>query len=253
MLIFLYHFGADYQRIVGSVSAAGLSPWLAITAHPDLAVWAVSLFVILSGLSFTLASHGSASRRPQYARRAVRILAPLWVIAVPYLAAGLALGEMSTGDLWKVPIWLLGLGVVSPATFFPVSKAWWYVTLALQCALVMPLILGLVRRLGLTRVIALLIVTELASLWLIGLLPPEWHYLRMGLVLARLIEISVGVLAAEALLSPHWLGASPPSGDHACRRCYGRPYAGCRYRCPCHRRVGGSGGHAGAAGREERT
>ena len=198
-LIFLYHFGADYQIIVGPASAAGLSSWLTITADPDLAVWAVSLFVILSGLSLTLAGHGSASYRPRYAQRAVRLLAPLWVIAVPYISAGLILGEMSTEELWKVPIWLLGLGVVSPATFFPVSKAWWYVTLALQCALVMPLIVALVRRLGLTKAMALLIATELATLWLIALLPPAWQYLRMGLVLARLIELSVGVLAAEAL------------------------------------------------------
>ena len=193
-LIFVYHFSRDYQFTFGmGAPAAGLAhvtDWFALVG--------ISLFVVLSGLSYYLSRKPGPTGFAEYRRRIGRLLLPLWIIGVPYVAAGLAMGEMTPSELWKVPFWFLGLGVVSPATYLPVSSAWWYVTLAVQCVLVLPAIWMLTDRIGLTAGVIVLALVEFATLALIGLLPPAWHYLVQGLVFARLIEISVGIVAAAA-------------------------------------------------------
>ena len=193
-LIFVYHFSRDYQFTFGMGKP---SPGMALVTD-QFALIGISLFVILSGLSYYLSKRPGHSGFAEYRRRIGRLLLPLWVIGVPYVIAGLALGEMSANELWKLPFWFLGLGVVSPATYLPVSAAWWYVTLAVQCVLILPVVWLLTDRIGITAGVIALALVEFATLALIGLLPPAWHYLVQGLVFARLIEIAVGIIAAAA-------------------------------------------------------
>jgi len=196
LMIFVYHFSTDYERTFGASPTAAS---FVNASWPHFNEWAISLFVILAGLSLTLAWRPLADVRGYLRRRAVRLLVPLWIIGVPYIVAGIALGLMTLPDLWKVPVWLSGFGAISPATFLPVSEAWWYVTVAFQCALIAPLVLWLVDRVGLAWSLLGMALTTFLSLWVIGQLPAEWHYLTQGLVLARLIEFGVGVLAAHAI------------------------------------------------------
>lgn len=196
LMIFAYHFLTDYERTFGASpsTASFMNAW-----WPHFNEWAISLFVILAGLSLTLSWQPLTDVRGYLRRRAVRLLVPLWIIGVPYVFAGIALGLMRVPDLWKVPVWFSGLGAISPATFLPVSEAWWYVTVALQCALIAPLVQWVTDRIGLAWGLLGMALTSLLSLWAIGRLPGEWHYLTQGLVLARLIEFGVGVLAANAI------------------------------------------------------
>ena len=199
LLIFVYDFAGDWRFVFGEpASVSGLAAVFA-DALPHFAEWAISLFVILAGLSLTLAWQPGADAGHYFKRRALRLLLPLWIVGVPYTATGLALGLMPIEDLWKAPFWLLGLGVVNPATYLPVSQAWWYVTLALQCALIVPVVMWLLNRIGTRWTLSTLVAVELLSLWAILQLPSEWHYLAQGLVFARLLEFGVGVLAAQVL------------------------------------------------------
>lgn len=209
LMIFVYHFSTDYERTLGS-SPFGSS--FLNASWPHFNTWAISLFVVLAGMSLTLSWRPPVRLGTYLRRRALRLLVPLWIIGVPYVIAGLALGLMTPAELWKVPVWFAGLGVISPATFLPVSEAWWYVTVALQCALVAPVVMRPLDRLGLAPTLAGVVAVTLASLLVIGRLPAEWHYLAQGLALARLIEFGAGVLAARVLRGQVGAGTSVSLG-----------------------------------------
>jgi len=169
-------------------------------ARPHLAEWGISLFVMLSALSLALNSNRLTPPWGRVRQRISRLLVPLWIVGVPYVLAGLALGEMPIRSLWKVPVWFAGLGVISPSAYLPVSQAWWYVTLAVQCVLIGPLLNLLIARLGTIRTVAVLVAVGLASLLAVDALPFQWQYLKQGLVLCRLPEIAAGLLSAQVLL-----------------------------------------------------
>lgn len=166
-------------------------------------MWGISIFVVLSGLSLSLSAASRPGEPARIKARALRLLLPLWVVAGPFLIAGLVLGETTPQELWKVPIWLLGAGAISRETYFPVSAAWWYVSLALQCALLVPYIARRTSKLTLPGLAAVLIAADLAALALIRVLPAQWEYLVEGLIFARLIEIGVGIVAARLIHVRH--------------------------------------------------
>lgn len=200
LLIFLYHFVPDYELVFGEPYTAPGFASIFQTALPHFANWAISLFVMLAGLSLVMSWRAGTRAVRYFVRRGVRLLLPLWIVAVPYTVAAIIVGIMPAGELWKLPFWLLGIGVVSPGTYLPVSEAWWYVTLALQCALVTPLVMWLLDRIGLARTILAMAATGVLSVWVIGVLPNEWTYLTQGLVFARFVELAAGVLTAQTLL-----------------------------------------------------
>ena len=130
-----------------------------------------------------------------------RIFGPYWLIAIPFALAGFALGEESWSALWKLPVWLLGLGVVHPDVYQPISEAWWYVSLALQISLLMPILVYLLRRWGLLPLTLVLVGINAALLALVELIRPEWAHLAQGFALCRLTEIAIGMAAAELVWS----------------------------------------------------
>jgi peptidoglycan/LPS O-acetylase OafA/YrhL len=197
LMIFLYHFTPDWLASVGAQPSAAQQ---FITDH--FAEWAIAAFVVLSGFSLWLTL--AARQRPYAAylsRRLVRIFVPYWTIAVPFALIGFALGEAVWPDLWKLPIWLLGLGPVTPGTYLPVSEAWWYVSLALQISLIVPPLLWLRRRLGLLPLTLCALAMNTAAMFAINAAGPNWQYLNQGLVLCRLTEVMIGVAAAEIVLT----------------------------------------------------
>jgi peptidoglycan/LPS O-acetylase OafA/YrhL len=136
LLIFLFHFGPDWLQ---SSFAAPSATWRFISEH--FAQWGIAAFVMLSGFTLKL-TFKEGPFRGYLAHRLSRILGPFWTVAIPFALVGFALGEQGWQNLWKLPVWLLGLGFLSPETYQPISEAWWYVSLALQISLIMPLLIG---------------------------------------------------------------------------------------------------------------
>jgi peptidoglycan/LPS O-acetylase OafA/YrhL len=196
LMIFLYHFFPDWLDSSGA--RAGVATAF-ISDH--FAVWAIAAFVILSAFSLSLGLLSTQrSYRDYLPRRLVRILAPFWTVAIPLALAGFALGEEPWRDAWKLVVWLLGLNFVHPDTYQPISEAWWYVSLALRISLVMPLLVGIRRRLGIVPLTAVALVVNAAALALVEQAADRWDYLAQGLVVCRLGELMLGLAAAELAL-----------------------------------------------------
>ena len=197
LLIFFYHFTPDWLASLGEQPS---------TVHQFVAAhfseWGIAAFVVLSAFALGLALSRRRTSYGEYcAHRLARIFAPYWTAALPFALVGFALGEAAWVDIWKLIIWLLGLGPVSPSTFQPISEAWWYVSLALQISLLLPLMRWLRQRLGLLPITAFALATSVATLAAVNAASSDWHYLSQGLVLCRLSELMIGLAAAELVLS----------------------------------------------------
>jgi peptidoglycan/LPS O-acetylase OafA/YrhL len=196
LMIFLYHFTPDW---LSSTSDQPNHAEEFIIQH--FAGWGIATFVVLSGFALALAtSRSRASYGTYLSRRFTRILAPFWTVAIPLSIAGFALGEATWADIWKLPVWLLGLGLVHPTTYQPISEAWWYVSLALQISLVMPLLLRARRSWGLIPMTVLAIALNAGALAAVSLIRPEWEHLAQGLVFCRVAELAIGIAAADLVL-----------------------------------------------------
>lgn len=192
-LIFLFHFGDDYAKVFGPTPMARLVRPLV----QPLANWGITLFIVISGFSLTAALAVRRYRFGKWAsRRIQRLLIPLWIVAVPYLCAAFIVREFGLADLWKLPVWLSGLGVLSPATFSPPTEAWWYVSLALQLALLAPALWYVLDKTGPLVTAAACSLVTVAWLWWVLQLPWQWHYLSLGAAPARLGEFALGMVAA---------------------------------------------------------
>lgn len=194
--IFAFHFSGDYWRLAG-----GTTSRVGIYIQQNFNLWGIAAFVVLGGFSLTLSS---ATRAPGYrdyaARRLTRLLAPYWTVAIPFIIVGFAVGEAPLSDWWKVPVWLFGLGPVSRATYLPISQVWWFVSLALQISLLMPLVTAAYRRLGPVPTTLAAVALNYLAFVAIDMAAGSWEYLDQGLVFARLCEVMAGVLAANIVL-----------------------------------------------------
>lgn len=194
--IFLFHFFPEFLRLSGT-QGGGFERIVGKSFND----WGLSAFVVLSGFSLTLSCLTAARPYRDYAaRRLVRLYAPYWTVAVPITALGFAMGVAGLDELWKVPIWLLGLGVVSESTYLPISNAWWFVSLALQISLLAPLVVWVYRRYGAFVATLGMLAVQAATLGVIYFAGRGWQYLDQGFVLARLAEVVAGVLAACILV-----------------------------------------------------
>ena len=150
-----------------------------IAAH--FASWGIAAFVVLGGFAPALGCLASPPTYRAYAaKRLVRILAPYWTVALPFIVAGFVVGEGVLADAWKIPVWLGGLGPVSPQTYIPISEAWWYVSLALQISLIVPLMVWSYRRLGPLPTTCGVLAVNAVTLLLIGFAGKRWEYLAPG-------------------------------------------------------------------------
>lgn len=192
--VFSYHFMGDVETVLRPAFVR--SPvWGAV--REGSGPFGVSLFVVISGIVFTW-SWSRASSSADFARQRLAALFPLfWWIAVPLILLALAAHRMPSADLWKVPIWLSGLGILSSATFFPVIDGWWYMTLALQLVLVYPMLRRTQDRLGVEVFVLGSAVVTAVSVW--ALRTFGWDYGIGGFVGSRLLEFAVGMTIGKYL------------------------------------------------------
>lgn len=194
LCVFSYHFMGDAESVL--LPTLGPAPlWDAI--RDGSGPFGVALFIILSGLVFTWA-WPRASSWAEFVRRRLAALFPLyWWIAVPLIALALLAHRMPTTNLWKVPFWLSGLGIVSRETFFPVVAGWWYMTIALQLVLAYPVLRRMQERLGLEVFVLGCAVVTVASVWALTNL--GLYYAISGFVGSRLLEFAVGMTIGKYL------------------------------------------------------
>jgi peptidoglycan/LPS O-acetylase OafA/YrhL len=196
LLIFLFYFGPNWQHATSTKPSAS---WRFISEHFDH--WGIAAFVVLSGFALALTHPTSRQSYGSYvSHRLAGILGAFWLVAIPLSLAGFALGQEAWSNIWKLPLWLLGLGPVSPGTYQPISEPWWYVSLALQISLLMPLLMRLRRSLGLIPVTVFAVGLNAVVLAAVELIVPRWVHLTQGLVLSRLAELTIGMAAAELVL-----------------------------------------------------
>ena len=214
LAVFGYHFLGFWRAAVG---AAGLG-WTPRGPERHVLLyggtWGVSVFVVVSALVLVRAFDRFAGLLTFYRRRLLRIFPLFWWIAVPLMVLAFAAGRMQADQLWKVPFWLTGTEILWPGRLWPVTAAWWFITLILQIYLVFPPLVAFARRFGPAPLMGLALVVNLASLTLaqygdhvFG--PGAASFIGLAFVGSRLVEVAAGV--SLGLLYWEWsAGRRPP-------------------------------------------
>jgi len=192
--VFAYHFMGDAEATLPLVPAHN-AVWSAVRYGSGL--FAVSLFVIISGVVFTWSWRRAGGPIRFVRRRLSTLLALYWWIALPLIVLALATHRMPLSAAWKVPVWLGGLGILSPSTFFPVVDAWWYMALALQLVLVYPVLRTLQDGIGLHGFMIGAAVVSIASTWALAAL--GLTYAVAGFAGSRLAEFAFGMTIGRSV------------------------------------------------------
>lgn len=188
LCVFADHWMGDVQLVLNpDLARTGL--WTTLEHY--LGFYGMSLFIVISGLVFNWAWTNTGTWMA-FVRRRIAALFPLyWWIAVPLIALSLAAHRMPITDLWKLPFWLTGLGILNSAIFQPVVHGWWYMTLALQMVLAYPFLRGIQQRLGVEAFVLLSAILSIASVY--GLKVVGYDYAIDGFLGSRLLEFAMGM------------------------------------------------------------
>jgi len=213
LAVFGYHF-------IGFWRAAGGAARLSVAPHGLEGrvllyggTWGVSVFLIVSALGLVRAFERSHGLLDFYRRRLLRVFPLFWWIAVPLMALAFAAGRMPTDQLWKVPFWLTGTEILWPGRLWPVTAAWWFITLVVQLYLVFPPLVAFARRFGPAPLMGLALVVNLVSLTLAhhgdGVFGPgAGSFIGLAFVGSRLVEVAAGV--SLGLLYWEWSAGRRP-------------------------------------------
>jgi peptidoglycan/LPS O-acetylase OafA/YrhL len=194
LLVFAYHFMGDAEAVLRSPLAANTA-WRLV--RDGSGSYGVSIFIVISGIVFSWAWPRAKGAASFVRRRLVALFPFFWWVAVPMIALALIVHRMAWQEIWKVPLWLTGLGLLSPTTFFPVVSAWWYMTLALQFACLYPLLRRLQDRAGVDVFLLVCSAVAVASVWALQGLGLQ--YLTLGFAGCRLLEFAIGMTAGRLM------------------------------------------------------
>jgi peptidoglycan/LPS O-acetylase OafA/YrhL len=177
----------------------GVPSWLS-PAAPLFGIggFAVVLFLVISGagLCRLLVLRGPSLGR--FLRdRVGKLFTQYWTIAVPIVAVGFAVRWLTPSQLWNSVLVLTGLSWVSPSSFAAIFPSWWYMGIAWQVVLVMPLIVWGFRKVRPAGVLAITAAVVLASCYLV----PALHldYGEKSFIIARALEVLGGTFLAMEL------------------------------------------------------
>jgi peptidoglycan/LPS O-acetylase OafA/YrhL len=157
--------------------------------------FAVVLFLVVSGAGLCRLVVVKAPPFLRYLReRLGKLFTVFWVIAFPVLVVALATRWMPVSQIPNGLLALLGIGFVTPGSWAAVFPSWWYMAIAWQVVLVVPLMvwgLRCVRPVGVLAVTALVV---LASCWAV----PQMGlgYAEKSLIVCRGLEVLGGVFLA---------------------------------------------------------
>lgn len=187
-----------YQYFPGGVWPAA-PVWLSPRA-PLLGIggFAVVLFLVISGAGLCRLLVLKSPPYATYVRgRLWKLFTVFWSAAAVGLVIALALGLLHPAQTWDVVVTLLGLGFVSAATWAAVFPSWWYIAIAWQVVVVMPLLVLGLRRLRPAAVLALTALVVAASC--LAVPAAGLAYAEKGLIVSRALEVLGGAFLALEL------------------------------------------------------
>lgn len=159
---------------------------------------AVVLFLVISGAGLCRLL---VLREPRYAvytrGRLWKLFSVYWVAAAIGLIIAVSLGLLYLAQTGTVIVTLLGLGFVSARTWAAVYPSWWYIAIAWQVVVVMPLLVLGLRRLRPAGVLALTAAVVLASCFAVPV--AGLAYAEKGLIVSRALEVLGGAFLALEL------------------------------------------------------
>jgi exopolysaccharide production protein ExoZ len=174
--------------------------WLSYRA-PLLGVGglAVVLFLVMSGAGLCrLLVLRAPSWRTYLRTRMGRLFGVFWAIAIPAVVVWLALGWLPVSQLGGSALVLFGLGFVSKASESAVFPSWWYMGIAWQVVLAVPLMVWAMRRIKPVGALAVTTVVVVASCYLVPLVGAPYD-LERALIVGRALEVLGGAFLALEL------------------------------------------------------
>jgi peptidoglycan/LPS O-acetylase OafA/YrhL len=188
-----------YQYFPGGVWPSA-PRWLSYRA-PLLGIGglAVVIFLVVSGMGLCRLLVLRAPKPGAYLRTRVgRLFGVFWVVAIPVLVLWFAVGWLPFREAGDSALVLLGLGFVTPASSSAAFPSWWYMGIAWQVVLAVPVMVWGMRRF---RPVIVLVVTAgvvIASCFLIPLIGAPYD-LERALIVGRALEVLGGAFLALAL------------------------------------------------------
>jgi peptidoglycan/LPS O-acetylase OafA/YrhL len=177
----------------------GVPDWLS-PAAPLFGIggFAVVLFLVLTGAGLCRVLVLKAPPVTAFLRKRLGKLFMLyWTIATPILLLWFATGWAHLDQGWNAVLTLLGLGWVSPASWAAIFPSWWYMAIAWQAVLVVPLMVWgfrTIRPAGVLAVVALVALVSCLAIPAAG-----FSYAEKALVVSRGLEVLGGAFLAFEL------------------------------------------------------
>ncbi|HEY5517254.1 MAG TPA: acyltransferase [Coriobacteriia bacterium] len=174
--------------------------WLAYRA-PVLGIGglAVVVFLVISGAGLCRLLVLRSPRFVPYLRtRMGRLFGVFWVVAVPISVIAFASGWQPLSQLRNVALVLLGLGFASKASWAALYPSWWYMAIAWQVVVVMPLLVWAMRRWRPAIALVATVVVVVAGCYLVPLLGMTYDG-EKSLIIGRVLEVLGGAFVALEL------------------------------------------------------
>jgi len=197
MMVFASHL-PWYQYFPNGL-VRGIPMWLSPSA-PIFGAggFAVVVFLVLSGTGLCRLLVLKAPPLSDYLRgRLGRLFTFFWAVAVPVLALWFALGWLPLAQAWNAVLMLLGLGFVSLSSWAAIFPSWWYMAIAWQAVMVVPLMVWGMRRFSPVAVLVVTALTVLASCFVVPALGMD--YGEKSLIICRALEVLGGAFLALEL------------------------------------------------------
>jgi peptidoglycan/LPS O-acetylase OafA/YrhL len=157
--------------------------------------FAVVIFLVISGAVLCRLVVLKAQPFVGYVCDRLGKLFPIfWVIAAPVLIVALATRWLPVSQLPNAAVMVLGLGFVTPASWAAIFPSWWYMGIAWQVVVVVPLMVWGLRRVRPAGVLAVTAIVVTASCWVVPWL--GLYYAEKSLVVCRGLEVLGGAFIA---------------------------------------------------------
>jgi peptidoglycan/LPS O-acetylase OafA/YrhL len=188
-----------YQYFPGGVWSSA-PRWLAYRA-PLLGIGglAVVIFLVISGAGLCRLLVLKAPSAGAYLRKRLgRLFGFYWAAAVPIAVVAFAIGWQPLSQAVNVLLVLLGLGFVSKASWAALFPSWWYMAIAWQVVLTVPVMVWAMRRIRPAGVLAVTAAVVIAGCYLVPLLGMQYDG-EKSLIVGRALEVLGGAFLAFEL------------------------------------------------------
>lgn len=157
--------------------------------------FAVVLFLVLSGAGLCRLLVLKAPALGRYLRdRLSKLFIIFWAIAVPILLISFGIRWLPLSQLPNAALMLFGLGFVTPTSWAAIFPSWWYMAIAWQAVVVVPLMVFGFRRIRPAGVLAVTALVVLASCFVVP--AAGLGYGEKALIICRALEVLGGAFLA---------------------------------------------------------